>query len=79
MNSGAWGALALIGAALYLNTYGEAGRFASAVKVLRFLGLATVVVSKWEGNFRTEPLPLEVVEGEGPIGGAGALQSTEHI
>ena len=29
--------------------------------------LATVVISKWEGNFRTEPLPPEVVEGEGPI------------
>jgi proton glutamate symport protein len=29
--------------------------------------LATVVVSKWEGNFRTEPLPPEVVEGDGPI------------
>jgi len=38
--------------------------------------LATVVVSKWEGNFRTEPLPLEVVEGEGPIGGAGELELT---
>ena len=38
--------------------------------------LATVVVSKWEGNFRTEPLPLEVVEGEGPIGGAGELHVT---
>ena len=41
--------------------------------------LATVVVSKWEGNFRTEPLPLEVVEGEGPIGGAGELQLTDPI
>jgi proton glutamate symport protein len=29
--------------------------------------LATVVISKWEGNFRTEPLPPEVVEGDGPI------------
>jgi proton glutamate symport protein len=29
--------------------------------------LATVVISKWEGNFRAEPLPPEVVEGEGPI------------
>ncbi|MEO6811139.1 MAG: cation:dicarboxylase symporter family transporter [Isosphaeraceae bacterium] len=29
--------------------------------------LATVVVSKWEGNFRTEPLPPEVLEGEGAI------------
>jgi proton glutamate symport protein len=29
--------------------------------------LATVVISKWEGNFRTEPLPPEVTEGEGPI------------
>lgn len=33
--------------------------------------LATVVVSKWEGNFRTEPLPPEVVEGDGPIPGSG--------
>jgi proton glutamate symport protein len=41
--------------------------------------LATVVVSKWEGNFRTEPLPLEVVEGEGPIGGADELQMTKPI
>ena len=29
--------------------------------------LATVVISKWEGNFRAEELPPEVVEGEGPI------------
>ena len=29
--------------------------------------LATVVISKWEGNFRSEPLPPEVVEGEGAI------------
>ncbi len=41
--------------------------------------LATVVVSKWEGNFRTEPLPVEVVEGEGPIGGAADLQLSEPI
>jgi proton glutamate symport protein len=32
--------------------------------------LATVVISKWEGNFRTEPLPPEMSEGEGPIGAA---------
>jgi proton glutamate symport protein len=35
--------------------------------------LATVVISKWEGNFRTEPLPPEVIEGEGPIGEQATL------
>ena len=29
--------------------------------------LATVVVSKWEGNFRVEPPPPEVLENGGPI------------
>lgn len=33
--------------------------------------LATVVVSKWEGNFRTETPPPEVMDAGGPIGSIG--------
>lgn len=36
--------------------------------------LATVVISKWEGNFRTEELPPEVTEGDGPIGPEAAAE-----
>jgi proton glutamate symport protein len=40
--------------------------------------LATVVISKWEGNFRTETLPPEVFESsEGPIGVPSEPESTE--
>jgi len=41
--------------------------------------LATVVISKWEGNFRTEPLPPEVTEGEGPIVHDGSIPVNAQV
>jgi proton glutamate symport protein len=39
--------------------------------------LATVVISKWEGNFRTEPLPDEVLLGEGAINSSAQFTSPD--